>query len=61
MQFTITCYEVKKFGENHWQEVSEKMVLNKLAQNFNQITPILTKMLQGNEIVADTEIYRIRS
>ena len=61
MQFTITCYEVKKAGDDNWQEISEKMVLDKLADNFNQVTPILAKMLQGNEIAAETEIYRIRS
>jgi hypothetical protein len=61
MQFTITCYEVKKAGNNNWQEISEKMMLDKLADNFNQVTPIITKMLQGNEITAETEIYRIRS
>jgi hypothetical protein len=60
MQFAITCYEVKKSGENHWQEVSEKMVLDKLADNFNQITPVLTKMLQGNEVVAEKEIFRVK-
>ena len=61
MQFTITCFEVKSFGENCWQEASEKMVLDKLSENFNPITPVITEMLQGNEIVAETEIYRIKS
>jgi hypothetical protein len=61
MEFKITCFEVKKFGENHWQAVSEKRVLEKLADNFYPLTPIITKMLQGNEIIAETEIYRIRS
>jgi hypothetical protein len=61
MQFTITCFEVKKFGETSWQEVPEKLVLDKLADNYYPITPILTKMLQGKEFVAETEIYRIRT
>jgi len=61
MQFTITCFEFKNFGENHWQEISETMVLDRLAENFTPITPVITKMLQGNEIVAGTEVYRIRS
>jgi hypothetical protein len=60
MEFKITSFEVKNIGDNHWQAVSEKKVLDKLAQNFDPITPIITKMLQGNEIVAESEIYRIR-
>jgi hypothetical protein len=61
MEFKISCFEVKKIGENHWQAVSEKRVLEKLADNFDPVTPILTKMLQGSEITAETEMYRIRS
>ena len=61
MEFKISCFEVKKIGDSHWQEVSEKLVLEKLVDNFDPVTPIITKMLQGNEITAETEMYRIRS
>ena len=60
MQFTISCFEVKKLGENEWRVISEKVVLKKLAECFDTVTPIITKMLEGNEIVAQQEIYRIR-
>lgn len=61
MQIKLTCFEVKKFGEENWQEVSEKTALEKLVDHFNPITPVITRMLQGNEVVAETEIYRIRT
>jgi hypothetical protein len=61
MQIKLTCFEVKKFGEDNWQEVPEKMALEKLVDHFNPVTPVIHKMLQGNEVVAETEIYRIRS
>jgi hypothetical protein len=60
MQFKIACFEVKRLGEDSWQEVTEKMFLEKLVDCFDPVTPALSKMLQGNEIVAETEIYRIR-
>ena len=60
MEFKISCYEVKKFGENRWREIPEKIMLEKLVENFDPITPIITKMLLGSEITAETEIYRIR-
>jgi hypothetical protein len=60
MQFKISCFEVKKLGEDKWHEASERMVLKKLAECFDPVTPILTKMMEGNEIVAQREIYRIR-
>ncbi|CAB1066051.1 hypothetical protein D1BOALGB6SA_10850 [Olavius sp. associated proteobacterium Delta 1] len=61
MQIKLTCFEVRKFGEEKWQEIPERMVLERLADSYYLVTPIITKMLQGNEIVAETEIYRIRS
>ncbi len=61
MQFKIACFEVKKFGEDNWQEVPEKMVLEKLVDCFDPVTPIITKMLEGNEIATETVTYRMRS
>ncbi len=60
MQFKIPCFEVKKIGEKDWKQVPEKMVLEKLVDCFNPVTPVITEMLQGNEVIAETEIYRIR-
>ena len=60
MQIKLTCFEVKKFGEENWQEVTEKTALEKLVDHFNLVTPIISKMLKGNEVVTETEIYRIR-
>lgn len=61
MQFTISRFEVKKLGEKKWQEVPEKIALEKLADFFDQVTPAISQMLKGNEIVTSFEIYRIRS
>ena len=61
MEFKISCFEVKNFGESHWQEVPEKKVLEKLVDHFDPVTPIISKMLQGIEITAEMKIYRIRS
>jgi hypothetical protein len=60
MQFKISCFEVKKFGDEKWQEVPEKIVLEKLVACFDTVTPVITKMLEGKEIVTQREIYRIR-
>ena len=61
MQFKIACFEVKKFGEEDWKEVPEKTALEKLVDHFNPVSPVITKMLQGDEVVAEKEIYRIKS
>jgi len=58
MNFTIGRYEFKNLGENKWQTVSEKIVMQKLVDNFNPVTPIIIKMLSGEEIVTAQGIYR---
>jgi hypothetical protein len=58
MNFTIGRYEFKQLDENKWQKVSEKIVMQKLVDNFNPITPIIIKMLSGEEIVTAQGIYR---
>ena len=60
MQFKISCFEVKKLGDNKWQEVPEKIALEKLADFFDLVTPAISEMLRGHEIVTPREIYRIR-
>jgi len=60
MKFKLTCFEVKRLGEDSWQEVPEKMFLEKLVDFFDPVTPAITEMLQGGEIVTPREIYRIR-
>jgi hypothetical protein len=60
MQFRVTCFEIKRLGEDAWQKVSEKTFLEKLVDCVDPITPAITKMLQGAEIKTQQEIYRIR-
>jgi hypothetical protein len=58
MEFTLGRYEFKHFGEHHWRKVSEKAVLEKLADHFDPLTPVLAKMLCGEEIITAEGIYR---
>jgi hypothetical protein len=58
MNFTIGRYEFKHFDENKWQTVSEKIVMQKLVDHFDRITPIISKMLRGEEITTSQGIYR---
>ena len=54
-------YEVRKVGENDWQVTNEISVLEKLVENFERVTPALTKMLSGEEIKLSHEVYRYRT
>ncbi|MGD9080006.1 MAG: hypothetical protein PVG96_11730 [Desulfobacterales bacterium] len=58
MKSTLGKYEFRHFGENNWQKVSEKIVMEKLVDNFDPITPVLSRMLNGDEIITSQGIYR---
>lgn len=58
MQFTLGQYEFKHFAEHNWQKVSEKIVMEELVENFHPVTPILSRLLKGEEITTSQGIYR---
>lgn len=58
--FKLPKFEIKKFSENDWNRISEKDFLLKLVDTFELITPVLSDMLQGKEIITNFCIYRIR-
>ena len=60
MGFNFPQFEIKNYSENDWNRVSEKDFLLKLMDNFEMITPVLSDMLQGKEIITNFCIYRIK-
>lgn len=61
MQFKISQFEFKDSNSNDWQEISEIIVLEKLAELYDRLTPLLSEMLQGKEIIAAKGIFRIKN
>ena len=61
VRLKMSDFEFKKVGEDGWQKISEKMVLDKLIEYFDPITPVLKRMFDGDEIVTRREIYRVRN
>ena len=60
MIFKFPKFEIKNFSENDWNRISEKDFLLKLVDTFELITPVLSDLLQGKEIVTKFCIYRIK-
>ena len=53
-----TRYQIKQSGMEKWEDISEKIVMEMLAERFGRLTPVLSKMLQGEEIITPYETYR---
>jgi len=60
MIFKLPKFEIKNFSENDWNRISEKDFLLKLVDSFELITPVLSDLFQGKEIITNYYIYRIR-
>ena len=60
MMFTMPRYEVKYFDKENWEEISEKIALEKLSDAFYQLNPVLSDLLQGNPILTSEAIFRIK-
>ena len=61
IKFKMPQFEVKYIHEGDWSEVSETAFLQNLLDNFNRITPIISEMFQGKEIVTSAAIFRIKN
>jgi hypothetical protein len=61
MQFKISQYEFKDPNSDDWQRVSEKFVLEKLVDVFDPLTPLLSEMVQGKEVITAEGIFRMRN
>ena len=60
MQFKISQYEFKDSNGDSWQKVSETFVLEKLADVFDPLTPLLSEMLQGKEVITSEGVFRMK-
>ena len=61
MQLDMPKYEVRNVDGELWKDVSEKNVMETLVDIFDQITPILTEILHGKEVITPYGIYRLKN
>ncbi len=61
MRFKMPLFEIKHRDREDWEEISEIVFLGKLVDRFDRITPVLTEMLQGKEIITPDGIFRMKN
>jgi hypothetical protein len=57
----MSQFQVKYFDKDDWKEISEIDVLRILIDEFGQVTPSVTKMLEGREIIMTDGILRMKN
>jgi hypothetical protein len=57
----LTRYEARSIGEHEWHKISEKTTMERLVDSFDPVNPIISRMLEGEEIIVSHEICRVLS
>jgi hypothetical protein len=60
MESKMSEFEIKNFDTDNWQWVSEVAALGILQNNFEQVTPKVTEILDGKEIKTPDGILRVK-
>ncbi|MDH3723263.1 MAG: hypothetical protein OER74_17335 [Desulfobacteraceae bacterium] len=54
-------YEVRDVDGGRWVDISEKKFMETLVDFFDQVTPIMTDILDGKEVITPYGIYRLKN
>jgi len=61
MQIDMPKYEVRNVDGDRWEDVSEKNFMETLVNIFDHVTPIMTDILDGKEVITPYGIYRLKN
>ena len=61
MQIDMPKYEVRDVDGGRWVDISEKKFMETLVDFFDQVTPIMTDILDGKEVITPYGIYRLKN
>ena len=61
MQIDMPKYEVRNVDGDRWEDISEKNFMETLVNIFDQVTPIMTDILDGKEVITPYGIYRLKN
>ena len=61
MQIDMPKYEVKITDGGRWEDNSEKSFMEMLVDTFDHVTPVMTDILHGKEIITPHGIYRLKN
>ena len=61
MQIDMPRYEVRNVDGGRWEDISEKIFMETLVDVFEQVSPIMTDILHGKEVITPYGIYRLKN
>ncbi len=61
MQIEMPKYEVRNVDGGRWEDISERNFMEIMVDIFDQVTPIMTDILLGKEVITPYGIYRLKN
>ncbi len=61
MKFTVPRYEIGYRGENHWVDISELDLIQKLYDSYDRVTPLIRQILKGKEVKTREAVIRLKT
>ena len=58
--FEMYKYEVRDHNTAEWMDISEVDIMQKLHECFDRITPAIQQMIEGEEVVTQYAVYRLK-
>ena len=60
MTFEMPQYEVRYFNMAEWTDISEIELIQGLQEFFDRVTPAIQQMLEGEEVLTQYAVYRLK-
>ena len=54
-------YEVRNIDGDRWEDISEKNFMETLVDVFDKVSPVMTDILHGKEVITPHGIYRLKN
>ena len=58
--FEMPQYEVRDFNTADWEDISEMEIMQKLHESFDRVTPAIQQMIDGEQVLTQYAIYRLK-
>ena len=61
MMFEMPQYEFRYSDTSEWRDISEIDIMQKLHESFDRVTPAIQQMIEGEKVMTQYAIYRLKA
>jgi hypothetical protein len=57
----MPLYEVKYYGKENWEDISDIDLLQKMHETLYQVIPAIQQLLEGDMLLTPEAVYRLKA